>query len=54
MKALNQLKKEDNEFWCQLFNEFFTDRCVCVIGEPSEEEVEKIMEKVTFESIIRI
>uniref|UniRef100_A0A915MEI2 P-loop containing nucleoside triphosphate hydrolase protein n=1 Tax=Meloidogyne javanica TaxID=6303 RepID=A0A915MEI2_MELJA len=40
-----QTRNEPATFWHSLFSETFTQNCVCVIGTPSKEAVDELMEK---------
>lgn len=48
IETMNQLKKESNDFWRNLFVKTFTNDFVCVMAVPSIEAVEKITKIVEF------
>nr|CAD2127992.1 unnamed protein product [Meloidogyne enterolobii] len=45
VQILKRLRDEPANFWHSLFSETFTQNCVCVIGTPSKEAVDELMEK---------
>uniref|UniRef100_A0A1I8BWY8 Peptidase_M16_C domain-containing protein n=1 Tax=Meloidogyne hapla TaxID=6305 RepID=A0A1I8BWY8_MELHA len=45
LQILKKLRDEPAEFWHSLFTETFKQNCICVIGKPSIEAVDELMEK---------